>query len=267
METTEQQIGSVKKTEAHPSGLTVMVMGRVGKVYSFKISARFVLGVSLFFLLYVPTSIFMINRYFDLRHVSFFQSERIKDLESDLFRGERSLHRSRQHLALLDDYIQRIEKGQEGGATRVESEALQKKTAGPVLENLSSNKEQAETSTGIVDIKDLVVQKDRSRMNVKFKLVNLQSAENAVGGYVHLIARGKRSDPLQEWTYPQEKLQNGVPEDFSHGQRFLIQKFKPVYGKFNLISGSDQPFAIKVLVYNQAGELILEKEFEVTDAS
>ena len=51
--------------------------------------------------------------------------------------------------------------------------------------------------------------------------------ENAVGGYIHLIGRSQKSNPSRRWTYPKERLRNGVPLDFRRGQCFLIKRFMP----------------------------------------
>jgi hypothetical protein len=55
--------------------------------------------------------------------------------------------------------------------------------------------------------------------------------------------------------------------NFRRGQLFLIQRFKPVHGRFYLTSTSEPPTALRVLVYDQSGLLILEREFEVSHVS
>jgi len=267
MEIPEQKIARTKKGPRRVHQLTVMIMGRVGKVRTFKISTRFVLGATLFLLLYIPLSVFVINRHVDLNHVSSSQSKKIKRLESELSKGKRSLYRSKQHLALLEDYIQRLEGRKESGDQQGNDQILEEKTAGSGFEAHALVRETRKTSEDIVDIKDLVIQKDGSKMTVNFKLVNLQSEENAVGGYIHIIAKGKKGDARYEWAYPRVGVRDGVPENYRRGQLFLIQRFKLIYGKFNLKSGSEQPSSIRVLVYNQAGVLLLEEKFEVRNAS
>ena len=267
MEVPKQKITHTKKAPKRITQLTVMIMGRVGKVRAFKISTRFVLGATLFLLLYIPLSIFIINRHIDLNYVSSSQSKKIKRLESELSKGKRNFYRSKQHVALLEDYIQRLEKQKESGDQQENEEILEKKSAGRGFEARPLVREKRKTSEDIVDITDLVIQKDGPKMTVNFKLVNLQSEENAVGGYIHIIAKGKKADAPHEWTYPRVGVRDGVPENYRRGQLFLIQRFKHIYGKFNLNSGSEQPSSIRVLVYDQAGVLLLEEEFEVRNAS
>ena len=100
-------------------------------------------------------------------------------------------------------------------------------------------------------------------MRVSFKLVNTLPAGEAVGGYYHMIARGDSSNSPEDWIYPQQELENGLPVNFKRGKVFLIQRFKPIYWGFDISAGSNTPSAIMVLVYDQSGDLILRKSFEV----
>jgi len=267
METTEQEIPPVKKKPYHDSRLTVMIIRSVGKVRSFKISSRIVFWATIFFLIYIPTSIFVINRFFELHHECIIQSEMIKRLESDLSESKKILCESKQYIAFLEDNIPNFAERQEQESTSPKGKKLLTRSAARRGGNLSSNEDKTNKPTQVVDIQDMVIQKDGSTMTIDFNVVNIQPAENAVGGYIHIIGRGKESDPPHVWTCPKEKLRNGLPFNYRRGHRFLIERFKPIHGKFNLISSSEPPSTIKVLVYDQSGMLILEKEFEVSDVS
>ena len=119
----------------------------------------------------------------------------------------------------------------------------------------------------MVDIKDMIIQKEGTRMTVDFKLVNTNPDETAVGGYIHMFAMGKSDDPPPECTFPRVRVKEGIPVNFRRGQLFDIQRFKPVHGKFNFPPNSEPPTAIRVLVYDQSGVLLLEREFEVSHVS
>ena len=101
-------------------------------------------------------------------------------------------------------------------------------------------------------------------MLVSFKVVNLQPGDNPVGGYLHILASGKQSDAPKEWAYPQEKVVNGFPENYRKGLVFTIQRFKPIQGRFNLGQSSESPSSVRVLIYDQTGAIILQKDFEVS---
>jgi hypothetical protein len=116
-----------------------------------------------------------------------------------------------------------------------------------------------------VSIEDLVIQKQGSRMLVRFKLVNMQPGDSTVGGFLHILARGKQSDAPKEWAYPQGKVVNGFPENYRNGQVFTIQRFKPIQGRFNLGQSLETPSSVRVLIYDPSGAIVLQKDFEVSD--
>jgi len=101
-------------------------------------------------------------------------------------------------------------------------------------------------------------------MLVSFRLVNTQPGDSSVGGYLHILAKGKQSDPPKEWAYPPEKVANGYPENYRNGQVFTIQRFKPIQGRFNLGQSLESPSSVRVLIYDQSGAIILQKDFEVS---
>jgi hypothetical protein len=267
MEPTEKITPPGEKGRHHVRAITVMIIRGVGKVQSFKISPRIVLWAAIFFLIYISASIFIINKHFDLHRTHLTQSERITQLKRQISNSKQNIHRFEQHIAVLRDHIDLLEKSGEHQEATVKSEYLQHKgTVRSVLEP-SKDREKRGDSTNVVDVKDMVIQRQESRMTVDFKLVNTRPGENVVGGYLHIIAVGKDPNPPPEWTHPKEKIQNGLPLNFRRGQLFLIRRFKPIHTKFSLTSTSEPPTAVKVLVYDRSGVLILEKEFEVSNAS
>jgi hypothetical protein len=282
-----------------------MIIRSLGKVHSFKVSPHFVLIASIFLLLYICTSIFVINRYFDLRQINVIESEKITQLEREVFKSKKIIYRSEQHVALLEDHIRNL------GKPPVENQKPQEQTP-PKAKNLQdrsaardvrplrkdrveekkpvyagspskdrveeekpvyvgpSSKDSVEEKKPIkklVNVVDVAIEKEGSRLIIDFKLVKAQSGQNAVGGYIHIIAMRENAEPPLEWTFPQEKLENGFPINFRHGQRFNIQKFKPIHGEFYLVPNSLPPTAIQVLAYDRAGNLIMEKAFEVENGS
>ena len=270
MGATGQEQQPVKRKADKENRVTVMIMRSVGRVRSFKISPRIVFWASLFVVVYISLSVYFTTeyiKYFYIQHKDSTQIREIKRLETDLLKSRKEHLRSEQHLALLEDYIQNLEKRMEqeketaeGGETK-ESAPPQRVVSQPV------KKVEEEKSLEVVDIKDMVIQTVHSRVTVSFKLVNVQPGESSVGGYIHVIAVGKDANPPQEWTYPTEKLKNGTPLNFRRGLPFLIQRFKPYTCFFNADSNSRLPTAIKIMAYDQAGVITLEKEFEVSNES
>jgi hypothetical protein len=235
-----------------------MVAGRTGKVRSYGISPRLLFWAGLFLLAYLPLSVLAINRYLELRHGYAVQTKAVALLEKELEEHRRTLIRSNQHAAFLQDYVRLLE---EAGEQTVEASRPDKPAA---KRGESSAGEKAPRAQETVNIEDLAIQRQGSRMLVNFKLVNMQPGDSSVGGYLHILARGKQSDPPKEWAYPPGKAINGFPENYRNGQVFTIQRFKPIQGRFNLGQSLESPSSVRVLIYDQSGAIILQKDFEVS---
>ena len=257
-----QGIPPVRKKHPHERSFTIMVMGRVGKVRSFRISRRVFFWAVLFFAAYIPFSVYLVNRYFELRSENMVYRGRTERLERDLLRSTHALSRSKEHIVFLEDYILQMEKPAEQTAEPAKSP---EKRAQAVARQPSEEKAR-EQNEDMISVEDIVIEKQGEKLAVNFKLVNQLPGDASVGGYVYIMARNPETPPRQEWTYPQVKLVNGLPETFKRGQLFLIQRFKPIQGKLTVGSGQDAPTILEILVYDQAGNIMLQKNFEISHA-
>lgn len=262
MATSEVQAPKLSRKKPRRKRLTFLVMGSIGKVLSFQVSARLLSVCVLFLVAYLVVSLYVINDYIRLRAVSTQTDQRVSLLEEENATQKKSLGKSGQHVALLEGYIRHLEEGADLSAPAKRDQ----QGAGAVKVVVPATPQKPEKPQ-LVDVTDMVIQKEGGSMSVGFKLVNTQPGEGAVGGYIHLVAIDKRSTPPKEWTYPQEKLEKGSPSSYRRGQIFLIQKFKQINARLQLGSPSESPSAIKVLVYDQAGEIMLEKEMDVAKGS
>lgn len=267
MGTPQGQIPPVRTRAKDEHRVTVMILRGVGKVRSFRISPHLFIWAALFFLAYILCSVLIINKYIGLRKQSAIQSQKIGVLETRSMRDEKDLIRSKQHIALLEDYIQSLENPKKEAPTTPKTEGTPTKKAAPVQAEKSRPAQPEEITSTMVDVKDLVIQKDQTKMRINFKLVNTLKGDETVGGYYDIIARDDSSNPPEIWTYPQQELVNGLPANFKHGKVFLIQRFKPVHWRIDITPGSKShssvPSSIMVLVYDQSGRLILRKSFAV----
>jgi len=235
-----------------------MVAGRSGKVRSYGVSPRLLFWAALFLLAYLPLSVLAINRYLELRQSNAVQAKAVALLEKELEEHRKALARSNQHMAFLQDYVRHLEDASEQAIDTTKPEKPSTKRAESVTG------EKASRALETVSIEDLAIQKQGSRMLVSFRLVNMQPGDNSVGGYLHILARGKQSDVPKEWAYPPGKVVDGYPENYRNGQVFTIQRFKPIHGRFNLGKSLESPSAVRVLIYDQSGAIILQKDFEVS---
>lgn len=252
-------IPPARKNPAREQPLTVMVMGKVGKVRSFRVSRRLFFLTFLFFATYLPLSAYLVNRYFDLSRTGKDQQVRIERLEQDLLLSANTLARSKEHILFLEDYISQMEARGEGRAQQATSPEKGSEGAGaPLPGEQAQAKEEA-----IVSIEDLDVEKKGDRLLIHFKIVKLLPGDNSVGGYVHLAAKGREGSIRPEWVFPQTRWIDGFPEDFRLGQMFVIQRFKPMEGKLPLDEGHHDPIALEILVYDEAGGILLQEAFKI----
>jgi hypothetical protein len=133
--------------------------------------------------------------------------------------------------------------------------------------NFDEKKHRGNIHSDEVSLTDITVQKGNSELNLDFKLVNNRSDENATEGYIHIFAGDDKSEFLPVWNYRGNEIENGMPVNFQRGQPFLIQRFKLYQRQFIMDSDSRLPSLIKIVVYDQSGNLMLEKEFKVDDLS
>jgi hypothetical protein len=261
---------TLRETSSRNGRATVMLMGSVGKVRSFKISLRLLLGAAAFFALYIAASILVIHQYFELYAENRGLRESLSNTKEALPKNEKELLKSRHHIALLEDHIKNLEQAREKESRPPEAQKPKdpaKKVEQPVLASPAESgwPEEIEALPSVA-VEDMVVQKEGVRMTVNFRLVNTQQGEIATGGYIHVIATNRKNEKLQAWAYPAQELQDGMPIDFRRGQPFLIQRFKQIQGRFNLGSNTETPTSIKVLAYNHSGKLVLQKEHVVGNA-
>ena len=243
MDSVEREKSEVKGRSKDNDRLTIMIFKRVGKVRTIKISPRLLLGACLFLLLYIVATIFLTNAYFGASRTTKMQASTIATLAGELENKREALEKSRQHIALLSEYLKE-EKEQ---------------TPEPM-----STVDYTESSyPKVVDINDLKVKRDRSELQVNFKIINTQPQEEPISGYVFVLASVKGSEKSEVWVYPSVLLRNGKPVDYRLGHRFFIQRFKTVTGNYTLNKVIDDPLILEILVYDRNGGLILKKVVEV----
>jgi hypothetical protein len=226
--------------------------------------------------------------YFDELRANRAQSMEMERLQHEIDDTKRAFYRSKQHLALLKEHIKNLGTGVDkqrkpSGSKRVskpksksrdkappvpvnasveETDTVQKKAA-PAPVKPSVEEADKVSRENIAVIKDLTVKPEETRLTVNFKLIKVGRDMEPLRGYVYIIAINKEVDPPQLWPYPKTMLQNGIPMDYKQGQRFSIKHYKTIRVEYSFDSKPVSPSSLIVIVYNESGELILEKEFDV----
>lgn len=327
--------------DAYPDSkkLTIMLIGSVGKMHSFKISRKLIIYASIFFLIYIVFSILVFYLYLDLYTAHKSQSDNLRKLEAELSDKTKALEQNKLYIQVLEDYRKGIDVKPEketerkktpekssqkmsvpGGTKNqktVQKEPKKKatdtvtdgkkiaeqrgqeesspgsvksqKTVPKVQEEkeaeTGTNTEQStpeenvpggtdnqatgseETVTDTMEIRDINFRRTDSELTLNFVLANKLAEEKTAEGYIHIIVMNKNKECPPEWNIAYDKLSNGFPVDFNHGQEFIIQNYRPYQRKYKTISDSELPSFIRIIVYDRSGQKILEKEFPVTDES
>ena len=320
--------------------LTIMLIGSVGKMRSFKISRKLILCLSLFFFIYIAISIVLFYLYFDLFTARKDQSNEIHNLKAELGEKTRILEQKELYVKGLEDFYyaaqkraeektdaeitpnktpeskstkatsnsekkskdpakKSIEEKADTGATGKSPEQMSQTVKAPAEEknqksavneiqeraetaitpepitsetNLSGETEKPasdliEGADAYIEVRDIKFQRTDARLTLEFRLVNMLADEKSAEGYIHILVMDKDKECPPEWNSAYNKLTDGFPIDFKHGQQFIIQKFRPYQRQYEIIPDSELPSFIRILVYDRSGQKILEKEFPVTDES
>jgi len=249
MENQEREVGPIGREEEKirrrskiKERLTVMIFKGVGKVRTFKISAHFLLWVSLFFVTYIVATIFLTHVFTNYYRQNRTLADENAELRAMLIKTKKSLEESEQHIALLDDYI------------------TEKKDQSP--RSLVTVDHAESSLTTLVDIDELKIERNKSTINVNFRIINKQLDEEPIGGYIFVLVRIKDSDKSEVWVYPNSQLKDGLPLNYRNGQRFFIQRFKTISSKYTLSKSINRPLIFEIFVYDRNGTLILRKIVE-----
>ena len=331
--------------DAHPKSreLTIMLIGSVGKMRSFKISRRVIKYTLIFFLLYIIVSVLIFYLYFDLYANHKAQSDKLQNLEIQLSDKTKALEQNKLYIKVLEDYRKGLNAKVDTSATREDAskesnsivktssktkiqnvagkppekepaarDSAPKKAPEPVrTEKISSTDSKSqetintameemsadidtssekapepssftgsepgkttsqeiapeEAVTDPMEIEDINFQRTDSQLTLNFKLTNKLADIKTAEGYIHIIVMNKNKECPVEWNNAYNKLSNGIPTNFNHGQQFLIQRYRPYQRKYTTNPDSELPSFIRILVYDRSGQKILEKEFPVTDES
>jgi len=222
--------------------LTIMIFKKAGRVWTCNISSHFIVWASLFFISYIVVTIVLTNAFIDYHRKNKALADQNGELGTMLIKTQKSLKESKQHIALLDDYI------------------TEKKDQ--ISRPLSTEDYTESSLPKLVDIKELKIERDKSTITVDFRIINRKLNDEPIGGYIFFLASIKDSDRSEVWVYPNSQLKDGLPVNYRNGQRFFIQRFKSVNSKYTLSKSENRPLIFKILVYDRDGTLILMKLVE-----
>jgi hypothetical protein len=150
--------------------------------------------------------------------------------------------------------------------------------AGSAAEQTSSP-EQTEDSdgeesdfAGPVSPDDLLVQNleiwkqvEKPSIRFQFSLKNVGATGKKIRGYTFVVLKPEEGSQEQPRGSPWTPLKDGRPSIFKRGQFFSIARFKYVRGTVPQIQDVGRFTTVTIYVYTEAGSLLMEKVFDVTE--
>lgn len=113
------------------------------------------------------------------------------------------------------------------------------------------------SNNGEVKIEDLEVKKLERSLSLSFRLVNNSQKEQMLNGYLMVIVEHKSGEYDKFGTFPVFTLASGQPIDYHEGDTYSIRNFKLVNARIPLADQPEQYSKMKVLVFSEAGEILL----------
>jgi len=257
----------VKEKRPHDAAFHVMVSRGVGKVRSFSLSPRILLVSVLFFACYIIVSLFVINGYFIKLRTNKAQLTKIDRLQKQVENTRKLLYQSEQRVILLKKHDKNSRSDVVISLEPVRPENIELKKGEEAGHIKAEDALEGSPQEATVEINDLTTQQKEGKLTVSFRIINTDQGDTPLRGYVHIIVIDKESDPLQLWTYPKVALRDGVPINYKRGLLFVIKNFRTIRGRFSLDSHEGSALSLKILVYNQSGNQILQRDFEVENIS
>jgi len=247
---------------------TVVVLGGKGTVLrSFNISPVIFIKVSIMLLLYVFLSIFLIISFVDLRSRYQAQSRDIKRFEDSRAESENRYLQAEQHAINLMKYIETLEDKKElPPANNEAGKTVVKENRRNVEAEIDKELVQSKS----VDIEDFkVVKLDVGKVAIDFRLSKTTEGNAPIRGYVHVLSMDGNNSLSTSWNESKISFKNGIPSNFRDGQSFNIQRFKncDYEIKYDPSMGDKAPSSVRILVYDYSGKLILNRTFDVDNAS
>jgi hypothetical protein len=252
------------KPRTHPS-LDVMVARGTGRVRTFRISPRILLMGLIFFILYIPISVLIINDYLSVRQEQEMQRDQVSRLQAELDDARKMIFRYQQRVAILREHVQ-TDKA-EPPVTSIKEIARTREPIAAAPQEPAENPFPSEMAgktilDGLADIKDLAIYREGGNLKVTFKIVNLRET-GTLEGYAFIVALDPGKEDPGAWSYPQAALQAGMPVDHRSGFHFAIRNFKAITMTHGLGPQGDWPPILRILIYDRSGNLLRKEDMEV----
>ncbi len=244
------------------NNVCVMASKGLGRVLSFNINFFVLLGIVAALILYLIFSFMLLAWYFNHNH----QENLLEKLEKDFQQTQKALYQAKQRLKFLENYID---------PSRIPPD-LPKEKAEPQSSSGQTGTSAAgtphiRTASGVQDtnvsIKELKTDLRNTSLSVNFKLARAKYGHTPIRGYIFIIAMDPLSDPPRFWTSPKAILENGIPVDPKRGQSYKIRNFRRIRARWSFESTERMPTALRIMVYDRSGGLLLREDYDLEKGS
>ena len=249
MATNNSQIQVEKKTVSS-SRLNILIFKQLGKVWSFNISFKILLGAVIFFIIFSLSSIYIVKCYVELLFQNSNTSNELISVKKELKKTKSGFNHAALQIKLLQNAVNDL------------SSRPIKQIEKDTLKNKRGKKQAGLSPKDSLTIKNVIILKKDNTLKINFHLFNLSKTKK-IKCYLHLIAFGKDTQTIRYLSDPAKKLHNGAPKDYKLSQTTVVRKYIVITREFPCKDIDTLINRLKVIIYNQSGSLILEKEFEI----
>lgn len=251
------------------SHFTIMISKGSGKVRSFRISSRMWFGCIIFLGLWFLISFSCLFLYMNMQRTGGAQKVPAEKLQEQLRDSEVELQSTKEHLKPLEESSGRSENGvfaqnkdRKAGHGKSGEKEVKDSPATVDASTLPENRVMEEK----VGIQKFAISRNGKKLSVHFRLTNEDPSHRKIAGYVFAIAAEDKEKHQRFWSYPETPLKNGIPIQYKHGKPFSIKNYRTIRSNYLLTSSDTTIRSINILVYNETGKCILNREIN-TDRS
>lgn len=257
----------------------VIFMRRLGKVYSLRVSASYLIVFFIFLSAYVVISLFLLNNLFDL----YSENSTLKASNEKLEKQVNNLQLRSQLASQYHLLIEELNKADEMAINNDQDNSginEQKTTAKAdkqVVASVDSSvskasknelevKNDEEDSNFPVEVSNLNLTANESKKSIafSFSLLKVNPAIDLVSGYMVVVLENRKTKPVTLAPFPASiQLNDGYPANIRRGQQFAIRHGKTVRGTINNISEPGNFNAATIYAYSFKGEVLLKKSIMV----
>jgi len=250
------------------SHFTIMISRGPGKVRSFRISSKSLIGSILFFGLLVLSSFLCLYLYMDTLLTGVVQEVPVEELQGRSLNTTDKMHNTGERLEQAEesDRSKRDAFTKDKNRKEQPGKPAEEEAGNPPAAGKGSQLSKSGITEEKVGIEKFTISRDGEKLSVQFRVTNENLSHQQIGGYVFAIAMDKRKDRPGFWSYPKTPLHNGVPVQHRQGQPFRIKNYKNIRCTYFLDSPDTTIRSFNILVYNEMGRCILNKEVN-TDPS